>query len=93
VWLGTVSYTVYLFHMQLSWPVTAAISKIPGFALPFSLRLLVLLVSIPILGLIYRFVEAPFLRAPRSDESFFRLYTAIQSRLGIKREEVQTAQV
>jgi peptidoglycan/LPS O-acetylase OafA/YrhL len=91
VWLGTISYTVYLFHMQLSWPLTNLLSSVPGYGFPFVLRLALLGVSIPILGVIYRFVEAPFLRAPRSGEPFYATYSRIEAFLGIKREEVPVA--
>ncbi len=75
VWTGSVSYSLYLFHLQLSWFGNAWIQNLPGEVLPFVLRMIVLALSIPIIAVIFRFVENPFLRAPRKGERFYSLYS------------------
>lgn len=86
VWTGTISYSLYLFHMQLSWFANPWIRDLSSAPLQFFLRVVVLLVSIPIIAVIYRFVEAPFLSAPRPGQRFFKLYSSIAKFIGIKSE-------
>lgn len=84
VWIGTISYSLYLFHAQLSWFANPWIKTLPGTMLPFGLRTIVLILSIPVIAIIYRFVEAPFLKAPRPGERFHALYTRLEGLLGVK---------
>ncbi|MDP4198023.1 MAG: acyltransferase [Bacteroidota bacterium] len=78
VWIGTISYSLYLFHAQLSWIANPWIRTLPGTILPFALRTVVLILSIPVIAFIYRFVEAPFLKAPRLGERFHKLYARLE---------------
>jgi peptidoglycan/LPS O-acetylase OafA/YrhL len=89
VWTGTISYSLYLFHMQLSWFANPWIREIrigddAGNMLSFLLRFSVLLLSIPIIALIYHFVEQPFLKAPKPGERYFAIYARIRRLIGIK---------
>ncbi len=84
VWTGTISYSIYLFHMQLSWFANPWIRELSSEPLQFLLRVGVLLISIPFIALIFRFVEAPFLSAPRPDEKLFRIYSVLSRFIGIK---------
>jgi len=93
VWSGTVSYTIYLFHLQLSWFGNAWIREIPGNVLPFALRLIVLAISIPILAFIFRAVEAPFMSAPKPGSRFYPLYNWLERLLGIKSDAVIAVQL
>jgi peptidoglycan/LPS O-acetylase OafA/YrhL len=84
VWTGTISYSLYLFHMQLSWFANPWIRVVHGNMLSFLLRFSVLLVSIPVIALIYRFVEQPFLKAPKPGDRYFAIYARIRKLIGIK---------
>ncbi len=84
VWAGTISYSLYLFHMQFSWFANPWIREIPSPTLQFLLRGIVLALSIPIIALIFRFVEAPFLSAPRFGTKLFMIYRRIGRGLGMK---------
>ena len=84
VWVGTISYSIYLFHMQLSWFANPWIHGFHGGAVPFFLRIIVLACSIPIIAVIYRLVEAPFLKLPKPGDRYFTLYTRIRKFIGIK---------
>ncbi len=83
VWTGTISYSIYLFHMQLSWFANPWIRNLSSEPLQFILRVVVLLISIPIISIIFRFVEAPFLSAPRPNTRLFQLYSWIGRLIGI----------
>ena len=84
IWMGMISYSLYLFHMQFSWFANPWIREISSPALQFVLRTAVLIISIPIIALIFRLVEAPFLSAPRPGKKLFALYQRIGHALGIK---------
>lgn len=84
IWLGTISYSIYLFHQQLSWFAKPLIDRLPGDHLQFAVRTLVLVASIPIIAVIYRFVESPFLKRPRPKTRFYGLYKRLERWLGIK---------
>jgi len=84
IWMGTISYSVYLFHMQLSWFANPWIRELSSPGLQFALRTGVLLLSIPIIAFIFRFVEAPFLSAPRPGKILFTIYKNLERALGIK---------
>jgi peptidoglycan/LPS O-acetylase OafA/YrhL len=86
VWIGTISYSIYLFHMQLSWFANPWIRELSSVPLQFLLRAMVLLISIPIIAIIFRFVEAPFLSAPRPGQKLFTIYSGIARFIGIKLE-------
>jgi peptidoglycan/LPS O-acetylase OafA/YrhL len=82
--VGVFSYSLYLFHLQLSWLISPIIDKIPGLLLPFLARILWLMVSIRIIRGIFVIVEKPFLRAPREGERFYELFQKIERGLGIE---------
>ena len=84
VWVGTISYSLYLFHMQLSWFANSWIRGLPGAGVPFILRTIILVCSIPVIAVIYRFVEAPFLKPPKQGDRYFALYARIRKFIGIK---------
>ncbi|HET6402331.1 MAG TPA: acyltransferase [Candidatus Kapabacteria bacterium] len=84
IWMGTISYSLYLFHKQFSWFANPWIREISSPTLQFALRIVVFLISIPIIALIFRLVEAPFLSAPRPGKKLFALYQRIGHALGIK---------
>lgn len=84
VWIGTISYSLYLFHMQFSWFANPWIRDIASPTLQFILRIAVLAISIPIVAFIFRFVEAPFLSAPRNGTKLFIIYRRMGRALGIK---------
>ncbi len=84
VWMGTISYSVYLFHMQFSWFANPWIREVQSPVLQFALRTVVLAISIPIIAFIFRLVEAPFLSAPQAGTKLFMLYQRLGRLLGIK---------
>ena len=84
IWIGTISYSVYLFHMQFSWFANPWIRELHSPLLQFILRGIVLLISIPLIAIIYRFVEKPFLSAPKPGERFYATYSKIGRVIGIK---------
>ncbi len=88
VWSGTISYSIYLFHMQLSWFGNPWIRTLNGDALQFVLRIGVLVLSIPIIAFIFRFVEAPFMNAPKPGTRLFKVYIALGRMLGIKSDTI-----
>jgi peptidoglycan/LPS O-acetylase OafA/YrhL len=86
IWIGTISYSLYLFHMQLSWFANPWIRDLSSAPLQFVLRVIVLLISIPVIAVIFHIVEAPFLTAPRPGQKFFTVYSSIARFIGIKPE-------
>ncbi len=89
VWIGTISYSVYLFHMQLSWFANLWIRNLSSEPLQFLLRVIVLFISIPIIAIIFRVVEAPFLSEPRPGSTIYPIYSTIGRWIGL-RQEVST---
>src|SRR5207302_5990427 len=87
VWAGTISYSIYLFHDQISWIPNVLIRNVDGQILPFILRTVVLALSIPLIAFIFRFVEAPFLSIPKIGDRIRPLYRRLQKFLGIKRDD------
>ncbi len=84
IWIGTISYSLYLFHMQLSWFANPWIRGLSSAPLQFLLRVIVLCFSIPIIAVIFRFVEAPFLSAPRPGTRLSNVYSTLGRLIGIK---------
>ena len=93
VWMGTISYSLYLFHMQFSWFANPWIRNIPSDTLQFILRIIVLAISIPIIAFIFRLVEAPFLSAPRLGTKLFIIYRRLGRTLGIKSDITPVVQL
>jgi peptidoglycan/LPS O-acetylase OafA/YrhL len=81
-WLGVVSYTLYLFHLQFSWLVAPVIAKIPGVWVPFVARLVWLGLTIVVVRWLFILVEKPFLRNPKRGEKYFGLYSALRRIFG-----------
>ena len=86
IWIGTISYSVYLFHMQLSWFGNAWIQRLPGDVIPFILRIVVFVLSIPFIAIIFRFLEAPFLKAPRQGDRYYSIYNLLRKSIGTKKD-------
>ena len=86
IWTGTISYSLYLFHMQLSWFANPWIRGLSSEPLQFLMIAIVLIISIPIIAVIFRFVEAPFLSAPRLGTRLFNVYSTLGRLIGIKSE-------
>ncbi len=84
VWIGTISYSLYLFHMQFSWFANPWIRTIHSPLEQFVLRGAVLIISIPLVAIIFKLVEAPFLSAPKPGKRFFTFYSNVAKLLGIK---------
>jgi hypothetical protein len=70
--------------MQLSWFANPWIRELSSAPLQFLLRVIVLIFSIPVIAVIFRFVEAPFLSAPRPGTRLFKIYYGIGRWIGIK---------
>jgi peptidoglycan/LPS O-acetylase OafA/YrhL len=92
IWTGTISYSLYLFHMPLSWFANPFIRGIASQPLQFALRTGVLIVSIPIIALIFRFVEAPFLSTPKTGTKLYPVYMLIGKWIGIRQEPAVAVQ-
>ncbi len=61
VWIGLVSYSLYLWH----WPLMALLRSARGsVSLPLGLGLLAILLSFLLAALSYRYIERPFRRRP-----------------------------
>jgi peptidoglycan/LPS O-acetylase OafA/YrhL len=86
IWIGTISYSVYLFHMQLSWFANPWIRHLSSEPLQFLLRVIVFCISIPIIAIIFRVVEAPFLSEPHPGARLYPLYNTIGRWIGLKME-------
>jgi peptidoglycan/LPS O-acetylase OafA/YrhL len=84
IWVGMISYSLYLFHMQFSWFANPWIRQLASPSLQFVLRGIVLLISIPLIAVVYRFVEKPFLSPPKKGERFYSAYAKIGRAIGIK---------
>jgi peptidoglycan/LPS O-acetylase OafA/YrhL len=85
VWTGTISFSIYLFHDQLSWLPKPFVRLSPGNELNFILRIFILVISIPVISIIFLYVEAPFLNPPRQEDRLYKLYNRIERVLGLNK--------
>jgi peptidoglycan/LPS O-acetylase OafA/YrhL len=74
VWVGLVSYSLYLFHLPLAWILESFLRPEPGNVLFTFIRFGWLLLSLVPIYLLFRLVERPFLKPPAVGERWSRLY-------------------
>jgi peptidoglycan/LPS O-acetylase OafA/YrhL len=90
VWIGTISYSLYLFHLQLFWLIAPFVDRIASLEARTILRLLWLAVSVLVCAQLYKFVEKPFLRLPKAGMRFHSAFSILQKSLGIKSDKEAT---
>lgn len=90
--LGTISYTFYLFHLQLSWFGAPIAVAMPGLILPFLTRLLWLALDLWIVSKLFPFVEKPFQHIPKPGGRYFKFYRMLERAFGIKTDSPLSAQ-
>jgi peptidoglycan/LPS O-acetylase OafA/YrhL len=73
VWVGLISYPLYLWH----WPLISFASIVYSRLPPVPIRLLIVAVSIALAWLTYRFVEKPIRRPPLSSAAPIALTVAL----------------
>ena len=83
MWLGTISYTIYLFHDQLSWFFKPLVRRVPGAEVELILRFVVFGVTIPIMAAIFRLVERPFLKPPAAGSRLAPIYARLSRAIGL----------
>ncbi len=72
--IGVISYSLYLFHLQISWIIETQLGVEPGNVAYMFIRFGWLLLSIiPILYL-YKFIEKPFLKPPKTGSTLYPIY-------------------
>lgn len=72
--LGVISYSFYLFHLQLSWVLETQLTADPGNIVYMLIRFCWLLATLIPIYFIYTFIEKPFLNPPLPGSKLFRLY-------------------
>jgi peptidoglycan/LPS O-acetylase OafA/YrhL len=72
--IGVISYSLYLFHLQLSWIVETQLGLEPGNVAYMLIRFGWLLLSLLPIVFLYKFIEKPFLKAPSVESKLYRLY-------------------
>ena len=90
VWVGTISYSLYLFHLQLFWLIAPFVDPIQSLEARTILRLLWLGVTIAICAQLFKFVEKPFLRLPKAGMRLHAALQLLERSLGIKSDKAST---
>ncbi len=90
VWVGTISYSFYLFHLQIFWLIAPFVDPIASLEARTILRLLWLVAAILICAQLFKFVEKPFLRVPKAGMRFHSAFSVLQKSLGIKSDKEVT---
>lgn len=90
VWVGTISYSFYLFHVQLFWLIAPFVDPIASLEARTILRILWLGVSVLICAQLFKFVEKPFLKLPREGMRFHAAFAALERTLGTKSDKAST---
>jgi peptidoglycan/LPS O-acetylase OafA/YrhL len=90
VWVGTISYSLYLFHLQLFWLIAPFVDPIASLEARTILRMLWLGVAVLICAQLFKFVEKPFLRLPKAGMRFHAAFATLERSLGIKSDEAST---
>jgi peptidoglycan/LPS O-acetylase OafA/YrhL len=75
--IGVISYSLYLFHLQLSWILETQLAVDPGNMTHMLIRIGWLLFSILPIVFIYKFIEKPFLKPPKPGSKFYPLYAKL----------------
>lgn len=93
VWLGAISYSFYLFHLQIFWLIAPFVDPIASLEARTILRLLWLVVAVLICAQLFKFVEKPFLRLPKAGMRFHAAFSILQKSLGIKSDKEVTVAI
>lgn len=72
--IGVISYSLYLFHLQLSWVLETQLAIEPGNAAYMLIRFGWLLLSLLPIVFLYQFIEKPFLRPSTRGSKLFPIY-------------------
>jgi len=67
VWFGLISYPLYLWH----WPLLSFARIVSGIEPPVELRIAIVISSVPLAWLTYRFIEKPFRSGMQSGRKVF----------------------
>lgn len=90
VWIGAISYSFYLFHLQIFWLIAPFVDPIASLEARTILRLLWLVIAVLICAQLFRFVEKPFLKLPKAGMRFHTVFSILQKSLGIKSDKEVT---
>lgn len=85
--VGVISYSLYLFHLQLFWLIAPFVDPIPSLEARTLLRLLWLGVCVILCAQLFKFVEKPFLRLPNAGMRFHSAFRFLSRSLGIKSDK------
>jgi peptidoglycan/LPS O-acetylase OafA/YrhL len=75
--IGVISYSLYLFHQQLSWILETQLAIEPGNVAYMLIRFGWLLLSLILIIFLYKFIEKPFLKPPKPESRLYSLYAKI----------------
>ncbi len=78
VWVGIMSYSFYLFHLQWLWIVETQIKTEEGNIGIMAIRIGWILVGLLPVWLLYRFIEKPFMGPPKEGTRFYRFYVKLK---------------
>lgn len=93
VWVGTISYSFYLFHLQIFWLIAPFVDSVTSLEAHTVLRLLWLVITVLLCAQLFKFVEKPFLRLPKAGMRFHTVFTILQKSLGIKSDKEATVAI
>lgn len=88
VWIGTISYSLYLFHLQFFWLIAPFIDKLPSPEIKFLLRVMWLGLTIGVIAILFRYFERPFLRLAKPGERYYSVLRMLRKSLGIKSDSL-----
>lgn len=75
--IGVISYSLYLFHLQLSWIIETQLGVEPGNATYMLIRFGWLMLSIIPIHYLYKFMEKPFLKPPKPESKLYPIYKTL----------------
>jgi peptidoglycan/LPS O-acetylase OafA/YrhL len=90
VWVGTISYSLYLFHLQIFWLIAPFVDPIASLEARTILRVLWLVIAVLVCAQLFKFVEKPFLKLPKAGMRFHVAFSVLQKSLGIKSDKEVT---
>jgi peptidoglycan/LPS O-acetylase OafA/YrhL len=84
VQLGVVSYTFYLFHLQLFWLIAPIVDGFSDPVFKFALRVAWMLATLWVVRKLFVVLEKPFLSLPKATDRLYPLRRILEQIFGIK---------